>query len=161
MGIIERQTIKGTAYSYIGVALGFVTTGLLFPRILQTEQIGLLSILVAYSVILSQFGSLGFNSVTTRLFTYFRDDENRHNGFLFIALAVTLIGFILTCVFFIIIEPRLIEKSLEKSPLFADYSFYIIPLIFFTLLFSILDNYYKVLYNVTIGSFLKELFQKP
>ncbi|MHA1695338.1 MAG: hypothetical protein ACTSUG_08765 [Candidatus Helarchaeota archaeon] len=47
MGIIQKQTIKGTIYTYLGVALGFVNIGLLTPKIFSTDQIGLTNILVA------------------------------------------------------------------------------------------------------------------
>ena len=93
MGIIQKQAIRGTIYSYIGVGVGFLITGILFPKFLDLEVIGLLSLLVAYSVIFSQLGSLGFGGVINRLFPYFRDKESGHQGFLVIALGISLIGF--------------------------------------------------------------------
>lgn len=43
MGIIIKQSIKGTIFSYIGVVLGFVTVGLLWPKLLNADQIGLIN----------------------------------------------------------------------------------------------------------------------
>ncbi len=158
MGIIKKQSIKGAIYAYIGVIIGFINTGLIFPKILLTEQIGLLNILISYSLVFSQLASLGFNNATTRLFTYFRDFENKHNGFLFLSLSVTFLGFLLSFILFIIIKPVLITNTAETTSLFNDNIFYIIPLTFFTLFFNNLDNYYKVLFNAVIGTFLKEFF---
>ena len=73
MGEIQKQAIKGTIFNYLGIVLGFLYVGIFFPRLLTTEQIGLLSVLVAYATIAAQFSSLGFNAVTTRLFSYFRN----------------------------------------------------------------------------------------
>jgi O-antigen/teichoic acid export membrane protein len=160
LGIVQKQAIKGTIYTYIGVALGFITTGYLFPRILKTEEIGLLSVIVSYALIFTQLASLGFINATTRMFTFFRDKEKKHHGFLFLALLVTTTGFILAVIVFFFIKPFLIEKSLERSHLFAEYINYLVPLIAFILYFNILDNYYKVLFNAVIGTFLKELFQR-
>ncbi|MCX6233234.1 MAG: polysaccharide biosynthesis protein [Bacteroidetes bacterium] len=160
MGIVEKQAIKGTVYTYLGVIIGFITNGIIFPRILKSEEIGLLSILVSYSLIFAQLSSLGFISTTTRMFTFFRDQNKQHHGFLFLALLVTTIGFVLSLIIFFIVKPILVEKSLEKSYLFSEYINYLIPLIAFILYFNILDNYYKVLYNAVIGTFLKELFQR-
>ena len=160
MGIIQKQAIKGTIYSYLGVLIGFITTGLLFPRILTTDENGLLKLLISYSLIFAQFASLGFNSVTTRLFTYFRDHKKSHHGFLFIAFMVGLGGFIIIIIAFFLLKPLIISNSIDKSALFVEYLYYIIPLIFFTLFFSILDNYYKVLYNAVRGTFLKEFLQR-
>jgi len=160
LGIVQKQTITGTIYTYIGVVLGFITTAILFPRILKTDQIGLLNFMVSYALIIAQLASLGFINATTRMFTYFRDKKERHHGFLFLALLVTTAGFILAMIVFFFIRPVLVEKNLEKSPLVSEYVNYLIPLVAFILYFNILDNYYKVLFNAVIGTFLKELFQR-
>jgi len=160
LGLIKRQAIQGTIFTYTGVVLGFVTTALLFPRFLETNEIGLLSILVSYTLIFAQFSSLGFNSVTSRLFPYFRDNKNSHNGFLFIALTVSLAGFILVLIAFFLLNKYYFVQRFETSPLLIKYVYYIIPLTFFTVFFNTLDNYYKVLFKSVQGLFLKEFLQK-
>jgi len=157
LGIIQKQTIKGTIYSYIGTLIGFINIGILSPVILSSAQIGLINLLVAISLIFAQFSSLGFNNVTTKLFTFFRDDKNKHHGFLFIALTVAMVGFSLSAIIFFVVQPYLIAQNIEKSPLFTEYIYYLLPLIFFTLIFNILDNYNKVLYDAVLGTFLKEI----
>jgi O-antigen/teichoic acid export membrane protein len=160
VGIIYKQAAKGSLYSYIGVGLGFITTALLLPQLYSTEEIGLLKILLAYSIIFMQFGSLGINAVTIRLFTYFRDSDKRHNGYLFIILVVGLIGFLLSLGVYFGVKPLLLRNAVEKSVLFAEYINYLIPLIFFQLIFGILDTYNSVLFNSTRGTFLKEIIQR-
>ena len=160
MGIIQKQSIKGTIYSYLGVGIGFVTTGILFPRILLTDEIGLLKILVAFSVIFAQFGSLGFNSVINRLFPYFRDVAQKHKGFIAFAFLISLSGFLLSIVAFEIYKPILIRNNYEDSSLLIEYVYLIIPLIFSTLFFNLFDTYNKVLYDTVLGTFLKEFLQR-
>ncbi|HJN05985.1 MAG TPA: hypothetical protein QF480_05170, partial [Bacteroidales bacterium] len=94
MGIIKKQSISGTIYSYVGVVLGFITTGLLYPQIFTTEEIGLLRILVSYSLLFAQFAGLGINTVTIKLFPYFRNYERKHHGYLGLALLVSTVGLI-------------------------------------------------------------------
>lgn len=160
MGVIIKQTIKGTIYTYLGVLIGFVTSGFLFPLFFKAEEIGLINILVTYSAIFAQFATLGIPSVTTRLFTYFRNEKKQHNGFLFIAIVTSFIGFLIALAVFYILKPLLLETGSKDSLLFSEYFLYTIPLIFFTLFFNIFDNYYKVLYNSVIGTVLKELVQR-
>lgn len=160
MGVIIKQTIKGTIYTYIGVLIGFVTAGFLFPLFFKSEEIGLINILVTYSAIFAQFASLGIHSVTTRLFTYFRNENNGHNGFLFIAIITSLVGFLISLLVFYVLKPILLETGSKDSLLFTEYFYYNIPLIFFTLFFNTFDNYYKVLYNSVVGTVLKELVQR-
>ncbi|NCB60165.1 MAG: hypothetical protein EOM46_22405 [Gammaproteobacteria bacterium] len=95
MGIIIKQSIRGSVWSYLGVLVGFVTTSYLFPNYLSTDAVGLLGLLMAWSMLFAQISSLGFHGVTSRLFPYFRNRENGHNGFLFIAFMVMIAGFIL------------------------------------------------------------------
>ncbi len=160
MGIIQKQTIKGTIYSYLGVIIGFLTAGIIFPQILSTQEIGLLKLLVSFSVIFSQLGSLGFASVINRLFPYFRDKESGHQGFLIIAIIVSLIGFALATLSLEILKPFIIRNNIKNSELFVEYFNFLTPLIFFTLFFNLFDTYIKAIYDAVIGTILKELVQR-
>ena len=160
MGIIVKQSIKGSIWSYLGIGVGFITTAYLFPNYLSTDTIGLFGLLVSWSLLFTQFSSLGFHGVTARLFPYFRDQGKGHNGYLFIALMVMLTGFLLFILFFWFIKPYLVESNLEKSMMFADYIDLLVPLTFFTLLFVQLDIFNKLLYNAVFGMFLQEFLQR-
>ncbi len=160
MGIIIKQSIKGTFWSYVGVLIGFVTTSYLYPKFLTTEVVGLFSLLLSFSTLFAQFSSLGINGVTSRLFPYFRDDDKGHNGYLFITIMFSVVGFLLFLIIFKIIEPVLIKTNIEKSALFTEYIYLIIPLTLFTLIYTILDIYNKLLYNAVLGIFLQEFLQR-
>ncbi|OQX73198.1 MAG: hypothetical protein B6D61_12795 [Bacteroidetes bacterium 4484_249] len=160
MGIIQKQSISGTIYSYLGVLLGFFITGLLFPNIFTTSEVGLLRLLVSYSVLFAQFAGLGFSAVTVKLFPYFRDASKKHHGFLGLALLVSLGGFLISLLVLFLLKPFIIERALDKSELFVTYFKYVVPLIFFTLLFNVFDAYYRVLYNAVKGIILKQVIQR-
>ena len=160
MGVIQKQSISGTIYSYLGVLLGFIITGLLFPNIFTTSEVGLLRLLVSYSALFAQFAGLGFSSVTVKLFPYFRDASKKHHGFLGLALLVSLGGFLISLLIFLLLKPFILERALDKSELFITYFYFIIPLIFFTLLFNVFDTYYRVLYNAVKGIVMKEVIQR-
>ncbi len=57
---IAKQSYKGIVYTYLGIILGFITVGILFPRFLKPEQIGLISILLSYATIFGQAANMGF-----------------------------------------------------------------------------------------------------
>ncbi|MCX6295697.1 MAG: oligosaccharide flippase family protein [Bacteroidetes bacterium] len=159
MGIIEKQATKNAIYSYLGAGLGFITV-MTIGNILTLSENGVLRILVSYAALFSQFANLGFTSVTIRFFPYFRNKDTGHHGFLFYALVVTLIGFLLCYITFLFFQPQLIESNQSKSPLFITYLFYLMPLTFFTVFFNILDSYLRASYNSVIGSFTKEFLQR-
>ncbi|MBN1599356.1 MAG: hypothetical protein JW894_13770 [Bacteroidales bacterium] len=157
MGIIIKQSIRGTIYSYLGVLLGVVNVLVLMPNILLTEEIGLINLLVAISNIFAEFSTLGFNQVTTRLFSYFRNKQNKNNGYLFIIFSVVTVGFLLSVLVFFLIKPYVVKNSLEGSVLFERNVLFLLPLIFGTLYYTVFDNLLKVLYSSTIGTLYKEV----
>lgn len=157
MGIIIKQSIKGTFISYFGVVLGFITVGLLWPKFLSSDQIGLINFILAGATILAQLASLGINSVTIRLFPLFRNKDNKHHGFLFLLLAVSFIGFLIISFGFLLYKPTLVENNIEKSALIVKYAWYILPFTLSLLYFNIFDNYTKVLYDAVSGILAKEL----
>lgn len=156
MGIVQRQTLRGTAWAYLGAALGFVNIILLSPKVFTTGEIGVVQVLLSFATILSQFSSLGFTNVINRLFPYFRDPREKHNGFFALSFAITLIGFIAALIVMNFYTPHFEEINMDRSPLISEYSFYIPALLLITLLFNLLDNYNKVLYDAVLGTFLKE-----
>jgi O-antigen/teichoic acid export membrane protein len=157
MGVIKRQTIRGSVYSYLGIFVGFFTTALIMPKLMSQEQVGLINILVAVSALYSQFSTLGFTNVTSRLFSYFRDKDKHNNGFVFLAVVVGMVGFSIALASFFILKPNIIESNLEKSPLLVQYIWYLVPLIFFRMFFLILDTYNKMLFDATTGTFLSDV----
>jgi O-antigen/teichoic acid export membrane protein len=157
MGIIEKQATRNAILSYLGAGLGFISV-MLVAHLLSTAENGAIRILISYSALFAQFANLGFTSVTIRFFPYFRNKDKGHHGFLFYALIVSLIGFILCFIIFLFLKPHLIESNQSKSPLFVTYLFYLMPLTLFTVFFSILDSYLRASFNSVIGSFTREFF---
>ncbi len=157
MGVIQQQTIKGTFYSFLGVIIGFINLVIISPIVFSTEQIGLTQVMVAISSILAQIGSLGFNNITNRLFPFFRSKSKGHNGYLSLAFLVSGVGYALCLLFMIIHMPAFIENNRGESELLSEYAFYIPVLIGITMLFNLLDNYCKVLFNAVLGTMLREL----
>lgn len=156
MGIVQRQTLRGTAWSYLGALLGFVNIVLLSPKIFTTGEIGIVQLLLSFATMLAQLSSLGFTNVINRLFPYFRDPRGSHHGFLSLSLVITLAGFIVALIFLKLYSPHFEMANLERSPLISRYSFYLPALLLITLLFNLFDNYNKVLFDAVLGTFLRE-----
>ena len=148
MGIIKSQAIKGSVWSYLGVALGFINLVILSQRVFTTEQIGLTQVLISFATILSQVGTLGMGNVAMRLFPHFRNQNNKHNGFIGLSIIVSLLGFVLMSLIIFSFEPFLVKSGDYGSSLLSQNYFYIYPLIFFLLFFAIFDSYNRMLYEI-------------
>ncbi|MGQ9845922.1 MAG: lipopolysaccharide biosynthesis protein [Bacteroidales bacterium] len=159
MGVIRKQTIQGTLYTYLGAGLGVFTNLILLAWFFTPEQIGLLNVIVAYSLLFAQFANLGFDNVTIRLFPYFRDSTSYHHGFFMIMFKVLLVGLVISVFVFLLLFPWL-SRNESANSLFSDLGLLVIPLIVFTLFFNSLDTYSRVLYKSVRGTFLKEVLQR-
>lgn len=159
MGIIQQQTIKGTIYSYLGVLIGVISTNIIQPNALTTEQVGLLGILLSYSILFAKFATLGFSG-TARYFPYFRSEEKKHHGYLFLYCAVAFIGIAIFVSIAYVFKGDIINSENQKGPLFNHYYWYLVPLIFFTVYFDVFDLYARMLYNALSGKILREFTKR-
>jgi O-antigen/teichoic acid export membrane protein len=160
LGIIKRQAYSGTILSYLGVVIGYITTGLLFPRFLTTSEIGLLAVFLSYAYIFAQLATLGTGRITIAVFPFFRNKDQNHQGFFPLMILISLIGLILAMVVIFFMKSWLISNSNDESPLFGQYFNYMFPLIVFTFLFLMLDSFNTTLFNAIRGIFLKEFLQR-
>ncbi|WP_019988965.1 oligosaccharide flippase family protein [Rudanella lutea] len=160
MGIIKRQTIASSVFSYAGIGVGFITQGLLFPKLLSTDQVGLIGLLLSYSVVLAQFANLGLNGAGGRYFPYFRDPERHHNGYLLLSVLTTFVGVLLCSALLTALRPWVVERNIEKSALFVDYYYWLIPLTLFTVAFNVFDNYAKLLYDTVPGTLYQHFISR-
>jgi len=160
VGIIKRQTISGTIFTYIGVVVGFITTALIFPEYLTTEQIGLLGIFLSYSYIFAQLATLGTGRVAIVFYPFFKDKDKNHHGFFLTIILVALIGLLMTLTLFYLLKNWLVQNNNDTSQLLAENVDYLIPLIVFSLFFLLFDSFNKTLYNAVLGIILKEFLQR-
>lgn len=160
MGIIIKQSLKGSIWSYLGLVVGYISVGILMPNFFQPDQIGLVQLFVALAAIFTNFSTLGFGSVIYRMFPEFRNKLKNHNGFLFLTLSTGLLGFCLSVIAFFILKPNIIESNIQKSPLLVEYIILLIPLFFFRILFNLLDTFNRVLYDAVTGAFWNEFVHK-
>ena len=157
MGVIIRQSIQNTLISYLGVALGFVSTILLYPRILTTDQYGLTQLLFSIALVCSQFAHLGVKNMIIRFFPYFGHSKQSRKRFLTFILLVPLVGFILFVLLFLLTQDLFISSYQDQSALFEEYYLYLIPLVLGILFFEVLNNYIRALHDAVTGSFVHEV----
>lgn len=158
MGIIIRQSIQNTIVSYIGIVLGFVSTILLFPNILESEQFGLTRLLLSIALICAQFSHLGMNNIIIRYFPYYKKSDDSRHRLLTLALGVPLAGFILFGLLLYLFQEPLQDYYSARSNLFTKYYFYLIPLVFAILFFEVLNSYVRALKDSVTGSVVNEVF---
>ena len=71
MGLIQRDAIKMTIITYVGVLIGYVNKVLLFTNILAPEQVGLANLLISIATLYATLSAIGMNSITLRFFPFY------------------------------------------------------------------------------------------
>ena len=157
MGIVQKDAFRTMLISYVGIALGYVNKGLLFLIILSTEQIGLINLLVTVGTLFAQFANLGTVYSTWKFFPYFKNEENKHHGFLPFILRIVWIGIFLCTLTFVLFRPEVQALYGERSSAFTDYYFMVLPIGISTVLYLVVEIYLRALYKNTLAVFALEI----
>ena len=165
MGVIAKQSIRGTIVTYLGIAVGIVTTFFVLTRFLTTEEIGLARVLIDAAVLFVGLAQLGTSSSVIRFYPYFLShkgndllhDEEDH-GFFFWALVVPFIGFVIFALIYWACRVPLGAWFGDKSPLFVEYYYFVLPLAFFMLYQTICETTCNVLMHIVVPRAVRELF---
>jgi O-antigen/teichoic acid export membrane protein len=157
LGIIAKQSVYNAIYTYIGIGLGFITTIILYPHILDPDQYGLTRVLISAAMIGTQFAHLGIRNTIIRFFPIFEKSGKKQHSLLFISLIIPLVGFLVFSLFFWLFRDFLIDHYVERSPLFVDFYIYILPITLFILYFEVLNSYLRSLRDSMTGSLVSEV----
>lgn len=158
MGVVQRQGIKNTISSYIGILLGFISLIIIQPRFLKPEEIGLARLLLNFSLLISTLIPIGVTNITIKYFPVFKSERNGHHGFLGFILLILLAGFAIGASGLLIFREFIINQYRTESPLFIDYYYYIFPFSFFLGLTAVLNCYLIALFKSTVTSYLENIF---
>ena len=156
MGIIAKQSIRGTIVTYLGIGVGIITTFFVLTRFLTAEEIGLARVLIDAATLFVGLAQLGTNSSIIRFYPYFKDKDGDH-GFFFWALVVPFIGFVLFALIYWLCRVPLGAWFGDKSPLFVEYYYFVLPLAFFMLYQTICETTSNVLMHIVVPRAVREL----
>lgn len=157
MGIVVRQSIKGTIMNYLGVLVGFITTFFIVTKYLTTEEVGLTRVLVDASILLSGLAQLGTSTSAMRYYPYFKDEKERDHGFFGWSVIIPLIGFIFFTLLFLIFKKPIENYFSQNSSLFVDYIYFVIPMSFFMMYLLVFETNSNLLMRIVIPRFIREV----
>ncbi len=157
MGIVIRQSIKGTIMNYLGVVVGFITTFFVMTKYLTQEEIGLTRVMADAAILLSGLASLGTNTSALRYYPYFRDRDSRDHGFFGWTLIIPMIGFIIITILFFFFKDVIIDMFSGKSALFVDYIYLVIPMAFFMMYMTVFETNANILMRIVVPKMVREV----
>jgi O-antigen/teichoic acid export membrane protein len=157
MGVIIRQSIKGTIVNYFGAAIGMVTTFFILTKYLSQEEIGLMRAFVDAGILFAGLAQIGTNASILRFFPYFKDIESKNHGFFFWTILIPLLGFCLYLLIFLIFRNTMADFFSKNSELLVNYLYFIIPLGFFMLYQLVFETNAVVLHRIVVPAFVREV----
>jgi len=157
MGIIQKDALRTTLISYLGIGLGYVNKGVLFLIILTTEQIGLINLIFSLGMLFAQFANLGLTFSVWKFYPFMKDAERKNRGFFVFMLLVACIGIIIFSILALIFRREIEHQYLEKSPLFIQYYLWFIPLGVASSFYLYFDVYLRSLYKNIISVFAQDV----
>jgi O-antigen/teichoic acid export membrane protein len=103
------------------------------------------------------FSSFGVTAFLHKFFPYYSDNlESKDNDILSISMFISLVGFIFTVSGIYLLEDVIARKFSTNSRLLVEYFYWILPLGFFILLYSVLESYSYGFQKGVIANLLKE-----
>lgn len=157
MGVIAKQSIQGTVVNYIGVFIGFITTFFVLTRFLSAEEIGLTRVLIDAATLFIGLAQMGTTSSIIRFYPYFKDPEHQDHGFFFFTVVVPLVGFVIFALLWWALKVPIGNLFAEKSPLFVDYYYFVLPLAFFLLYQTVFETNANVLMHIVVPKAVREI----
>lgn len=157
MGIIQKDALRTTILSYLGIGIGTLNRAVLFVICLSTEQIGLVNLVVAVGLLFAQMANFGSVASILKFFPYFKNEEKRHHGFITLMLLYVFIGILVCLIAFYLFRPLIESMYLERSPLFISYYNWVLPIGISYVLFQFFDAHLRSLHRNILSVFIFEV----
>jgi O-antigen/teichoic acid export membrane protein len=157
MGIVIRQSIKGTIVNYAGAFIGFLSTFFIVTRFLTREEIGLTRVLLEASTLIGSIAMMGTSASIMRFFPYFKNPRNKDNGFFFYILLLPTLGILICIPLYLLLKAPVTAFFSKNSQLYIDYYYWVIPLILFTVYWTVMESYSTQKMRIVVPKFVREV----
>lgn len=147
MGIVQKDALRTTIVSYLGLILGYLNKVFLFILLLSTEEIGLLNLILSTGMLFAQFANLGTTNTAWKFFPFLRNEQNKHYGFLTLNVLIVLAGIAFFSLLLILFNDIISNYFAEKSSAFVRYYYWVIPTGAAIVLFKVLESHLRALYK--------------
>ena len=157
MGIVRKQSILSSIFTYIGFAIGAVNILFLFPKYFTPEEIGLTRILLDVALLFSTICSLGAVPLILKFYPFYkRYVPNNQIDLPVFSFGLGLLGILAFILLLPELKPWIIRKFGSRSPLFVDYFDLLYPFTITLTLFSILEAFAWSIKKTVLSNLLKE-----
>lgn len=160
MGVVIRQSIKGTIVTYLGAFIGFLTVMFIRTKFLSEEDIGLISVILEAGTLFGMFAAMGTSSSIIRFFPYFKNKGYKNNGFFFYTMAMPAIGCAIIIPLYLFLKEPITDYFATNSALFNDYFYWVVPMIVMMTFWGVFDSYAAANMRIVVPKVNREIILK-
>ena len=163
MGIVYRQSLKGTIATLFGAGVGFVVTFFVLTRFLKPEEIGLIRVVTEAATLLGSFALLGTQTSAIRYYPHFRTADGGDRGFAKVFFALPLFGLLLFAFLFLLFRNPLIlyfsggESASPGGGLFGRFALLVLPMMAFLMYLTVEEVYASIHQRVAVPRVIREV----
>jgi len=157
MGIVVRQSLKGSIAQYMGVIIGYVNLLYIIPYYLSPEENGLFRLILETASFFALFAQIGIPNAIPRFGPEFRSygRERYLERMSLLAPMLSILTFIL--IYMIFFRSAFNHEIAKRSASYAQYEWVLIPLGAFIVYTNILENLIANHYRITISKLSREV----
>lgn len=153
MGIIIKQSIRASIFSYLGAIIGFINVLWLYPYFLEADQIGLLGLIQSSAYLLATFGQVGMGATLVRFFPQYKHEK----GFIGLILIISNMGFVVLLGISLLFQEQITAYFSAESAMFVEYLQLAVIVTYLLMLFQVLEAYCRSILEIGMPTFLRDI----
>lgn len=157
MGEIQRQGLYNSIVAYLGILLGYLNMGILFPFILTPREIGLYAVIAAIGQVGSNITKFGVPYISVRYYPFYRDNSSERAKFIGFQFFLIMLGSVFFVLLYYLLKPVLIDRFQDESPLFVSYSHLVVPFTLFMLFFELFYGFCRANILTVAAGFARDV----
>lgn len=159
MGIVLKQSFRNTIIIYGAFLIGGINTIIFYPRILESEFYGMVTILLSASNLIMPLTAFGIQYTIVKFYSSYKTKEEKDkflSSVIFLPLFIALpLGFMWDYA-----HDWIMSKVTEENQIIEDYTFSIYLIAIACAYFELFYSWTKVHLQTVFGNILKELWNR-
>lgn len=116
MGQVVKKSVYNTIITFFGAVIGYLNVLILFPKVMEASQIGLIRTLQDMALLAVPLAQLGTGQSLLKYFPGFEKKENGGKELFSVALLITVGGYMLFLALFFLFQEQIVSIYRERAP---------------------------------------------
>ncbi len=157
MGIVIRQAFWVSFLTYLGVALGYVSTFILFPLFLSVEEIGLIRLSQTNGMFLIPIVSLGMTGSIIKFYPQLKDKKEIEGVYILAQIGFVLLANLAIIGLILVFLPLIEQSFAERSSAYLSYIYVSVVILISQSFYEYFSAYFRAHYNIIIPNYFREV----